>query len=141
MNSNFSQIRWILTMLLNFFWWLILLEHPVHTYVFVQYFTPAWKWWKMTQKVKQCHFWNNSNRWWLSIWQNICFSGCFDGFIYFLCALDGKVHWKVQTDDAVKCTGCALHSKPRIVIGSHDYMLYYLDYQVRTKLLVFSCAM
>ncbi|ETW02296.1 hypothetical protein H310_05844 [Aphanomyces invadans] len=53
--------------------------------------------------------------------------GCYDGHLYCLRSMDGKVLWSFATADQVKCTPLVVASKRVVVCGSHDHHVYGLD--------------
>ncbi|XP_068175474.1 beta-alanine-activating enzyme isoform X2 [Antennarius striatus] len=56
--------------------------------------------------------------------------GCYDGWVYFLCAASGKTRWTFETGDAVKSCPAVDRLTGLVMVGSHDGHVYALDPQV-----------
>ncbi|KZC11726.1 Acyl-CoA synthetase family member 4, partial [Dufourea novaeangliae] len=53
--------------------------------------------------------------------------GCYDGNVYCIDLKTGKVIWKHQTGDVVKCSAVACKERRKIFVGSYDCYIYCLS--------------
>ncbi|XP_032670188.1 beta-alanine-activating enzyme [Odontomachus brunneus] len=60
--------------------------------------------------------------------------GCYDGYIYCIHLKTGKVIWKFQTQDMVKCTAITCIQKSKIFVGSYDHHVYCLSVKDGTQI-------
>ncbi|XP_070554130.1 beta-alanine-activating enzyme-like [Ptychodera flava] len=59
--------------------------------------------------------------------------GCYDGSAYVLGCHDGTVHWKYQTDGAVKSSPVVDTQTSWIMVGSHDHHIHCIDVKRRRR--------
>ena len=56
--------------------------------------------------------------------------GCYDGCVYFLCAVSGETKWIFETGDAVKSCPAVDPHTGLVIVGSHDGHVYALNPKV-----------
>ncbi|XP_076237373.1 aminoadipate-semialdehyde dehydrogenase [Calliopsis andreniformis] len=60
--------------------------------------------------------------------------GCHDGNVYCLHLKTGKVIWKYQTGDVVKCSAIACKERKKVFVGSYDFYIYCLSVKDGTNI-------
>lgn len=62
------------------------------------------------------------------------FTGCYDGNVYCLHLKTGRIIWKYQTGDVVKCSAISCKEREKIFVGSYDGYIYCLSAKVHESI-------